>query len=87
MKTVLGTTGLIAAALFLSAPNAGAATEGIALQDIGSGSAVSLSAGTPTLSAGGQNTDTELGLGSVGVGSSNPGGFYIDLGSVRVPLG
>ncbi|MEU0545480.1 hypothetical protein [Nocardia sp. NPDC005978] len=74
MKTVLGTTGLIAAALFLSAPAAQA--EAVELEDV----AVSLSAGGP-------NTETEIGLGSVSVGSANPGGAFIDFGSVRIPLG
>lgn len=92
MKTLLGTAGLIAAGLFLTAaPNATA--EGLPLQsvDVGiTGSGVGLGTG-PSGSGTGMDQDgvltTELGLGSVGVGSSAAGGPFIDFGSVRYYLG
>ncbi|MEC3916355.1 hypothetical protein VMT65_05590 [Nocardia sp. CDC153] len=84
MKIALGTAGLIAAGLFLAAPNASA--DALQLQPIDVGITGSgIGAGS---AAGGciSGVGTELGLGSVGVGSST-GGPFLDLGSVCVPLG
>ncbi|MET8427131.1 hypothetical protein [Nocardia sp. NPDC004860] len=86
MKIALGTAGIIAAGLFLAAPNASADVQ---LQpiDVGiTGSGVGLGTGSGT---GGciSGVGTEIGLGSVGVGSAAPGGPFLDFGSVCVPLG
>ncbi|MGW4351393.1 hypothetical protein ACWELJ_04815 [Nocardia sp. NPDC004582] len=84
MKIALGTVGMIAAGLFLAAPNASADVQ---LQpiDVGiTGSGIGTGSGT---SGCGGGINSEIGLGSVGVGSSVPGGPYINLGSVCVPLG
>ncbi|BAW05013.1 hypothetical protein [Nocardia seriolae] len=88
MKIALGTVGLIAAGLFLSAPNASADVQ---LQPIdigvtGSGAGVTGSGtGSGTGTCGGGPT-AGISFGSVGVGSS-VGGPYLDFGSVCVPLG
>ncbi|MGW4533580.1 hypothetical protein ACWEOI_21780 [Nocardia sp. NPDC004340] len=84
MKIALGTVGFVAAGLFLTAP---AANAEVPLQniDIGiTGSGIGTGSGTSGCSTG---VGTEIGLGSVGVGSSIPGGPFLDLGSVCVPLG
>ncbi|WP_405484840.1 hypothetical protein [Nocardia sp. NBC_00511] len=73
MKIALGTMGLIAAGLFLAAPNASADALPLTPVDLSSGSL-----GNPVVTS-------ELGLGSVGVGSSSNGPF-LDFGSVQVPL-
>ncbi|MEU6582304.1 hypothetical protein [Nocardia sp. NPDC046763] len=82
MKIALGTAGIIAAGLFLAAPNASADVQlqpvdvGITGSGTGSGTGGCIS-----------GVGTELGLGSVGVGSAAPGGPFLDFGSVCVPLG
>lgn len=83
MKIALGTVGFIAAGLFLTAP---AANAEVPLQNIDIGITGS-GAGSSTGGCGGGVLNTEIGLGSVGVGSSAGTGPYIDLGSVCVPLG
>ncbi|MFE3192457.1 hypothetical protein ACFXHA_25840 [Nocardia sp. NPDC059240] len=80
MKIALGTVGLLAAGLFLTAP---AANADVTLQPIDVGITGSgTGSGTGNCGSG---PAAELGLGSVGVGSS-VGGPYIDFGSVCVPL-
>ncbi|WP_040811518.1 hypothetical protein [Nocardia concava] len=84
MKIALGTAGLIAAGLFLAAP---AGAEPVQLQPVdlgitGSGIGTGSGAGGCVSGVGG-----EVSFGSVGVGSAAPGGPFLDLGSVCVPLG
>ncbi|MTE12630.1 hypothetical protein [Nocardia aurantiaca] len=87
MKIVLGTAGIIAAGLFLTAPNASA--EALPLQNVDIG--ITGSGIGPTGSGAGVDSgagpEAVLGLGSVNVGSSALTGPFIDFGSVRVPLG
>lgn len=84
MKIALGTVGFIAAGLFFSAPMANADAVQLQPIDVGvTGSGI----GTGSASGGCINgVGTELGLGSVGVGSAAPGGPFLDFGSVCVPL-
>ncbi|WP_067687602.1 hypothetical protein [Nocardia jejuensis] len=84
MKTVLGTTGLIAAALFLSAaPNATAA--GIPLEPIGT--QVGIDAGSVSPANPGPNSCWSLGLGSVSISPGCSTGSSVGLGSVQVSPG
>lgn len=84
MKIALGTVGFIAAGLFLTAP---AANAEVPLQNIDIGITGSSLGSSNGPGCGSGVLNTEIGLGSVGVGSSALGGPYIDAGSVCIPLG